>query len=175
MERTGLDLAKGGPRIAPQPCSHHPGYWSAGRGAVALVAGAPTPAPSLLSLVIFLLVAGAPTPAPPLFLAGYFSVGQPGRYDPWVFGIAGRRIAEALVALFALLGFVFVPLGQKTALEHTFAIFSTPPAVGAFHELAGTVLRLKDRIVKAVAPPPAPKNQPKPEIPKLPERTARRR
>jgi hypothetical protein len=91
-----------------------------------------------------------------------------------VFGIAGRRVAEALVALFALLGFVFVPLGQKTALEHTFAIFSTPPAVGAFRELAGTVLRLKDRIVEAVVPA-APKDQPKPEIPKLSERGAKRR
>jgi hypothetical protein len=92
-----------------------------------------------------------------------------------VFGIAGRRVAEALVALFALLGFVFVPLGQKTAFEHTFAIFSTPPAVGAFRELAGTVLRLRDRIVEAVVPTTAPKNQPKPEIPKLRGRGTERR
>ena len=92
-----------------------------------------------------------------------------------MFGIAGRRVAEALVALFALLGFAFVPLGQKTALEHTFAIFSTPPAVGAFRELAGTVLRLRDRIIEAVVPPTAPKNQPKPEIPKLSERGAKQR
>jgi hypothetical protein len=92
-----------------------------------------------------------------------------------VFGIAGRRIAEALVALFALLGFAFVPLGQKTALEHTFAIFSTPPAVGAFRELAGTVLRLKDRVVEIVAPAVPPKSQPKPELPKLSERPARSR
>jgi hypothetical protein len=97
-----------------------------------------------------------------------------------VFGIAGRRIAEALVALFALLGFVFVPLGQKTAFEHTFAIFSTPPAVGAFRELAGAVLRLRDKVVEAVAPAATPKhprpgtsqrNQPKPELPKLADRT----
>jgi hypothetical protein len=92
-----------------------------------------------------------------------------------VFGIAGRRVAEALVALFALLGFAFVPLGQKTALEHTFAIFSTPPAVGAFRELVGTVLRLKDRVVEVVAPAVPPKNQPKPELPKLSERPARSR
>lgn len=90
-----------------------------------------------------------------------------------MFGIAGRRIAEAVVALFALLGFVFVPLGQKTALQHTLAIFSTPAALGAFHELADTVLRLRDRVVEVVVPPSAPKNQPKPELPKLPERTAR--
>jgi hypothetical protein len=92
-----------------------------------------------------------------------------------VFGIAGRRIAEALVALFALLGFVFVPLGQKTAFQHTLAIFSTPPALSAFRELAGTVLQLRDKVVEAVMPTSAPKDQPKPEIPKLPERTARRR
>lgn len=115
-----------------------------------------------------------PSPAPMLLFAAYFSVGRSGRYDSSVFGIAGRRVAEALVALFALLGFVFVPLGKKTAVEHTFAIFSTPPAVGAFRELADTVLRLRDRIVEAVVPPVAPKNQPKPEVPKLSERGAGR-
>ena len=84
-----------------------------------------------------------------------------------MFGIAGRRIAEALVALFALLGFAFVPLGQKTALEHSFAIFSTPAAIGAFRELGGTVLRLRDEILEMVAPKTAPKDQPRPEVPKL--------
>ncbi|HEX6767609.1 MAG TPA: hypothetical protein VF103_19050 [Polyangiaceae bacterium] len=87
-----------------------------------------------------------------------------------MFGIAGRRIAEAVVALFAVLGFAFVPLGRKTALEHTLAIFSTPAALGAFHELSGTVLRLRDRIVDVVARPAAPKSEPTPEVPKLPDR-----
>jgi len=89
-----------------------------------------------------------------------------------MFGIAGRRITEATVALFALLGFAFVPLGQKTALEHTLAIFSTPAAKAAFVELGGTVLRLRDRVVQAVAPPSAPeapRNGPRPTLPKLPE------
>jgi hypothetical protein len=88
-----------------------------------------------------------------------------------VFGIAGRRITEATVALFALLGFAFVPLGQKTAFEHTLAIFSTPAARAAFVELGGTVLRLRDRVIHAVAPPSPPKapgNGPRPELPKLP-------
>ena len=84
-----------------------------------------------------------------------------------MFGLAGRRVAEALVALFALLGFAFVPLGQKTALEHSLAIFSTPAALSAFRELAGTVLRLKDRLVDSVAAAPA-KDQPRPELPRLP-------
>lgn len=116
---------------------------------------------------------GAPTPPSPTG-AGYFSVPGGGRYDPRVFGIAGRRIAEALVALFALLGFAFVPLGQKTALEHSLAIFSTPAAIGAFRELAGTVVRLRDRIVSSVVPPSAPKVGPTPELPKLPERSAKK-
>jgi hypothetical protein len=88
-----------------------------------------------------------------------------------VFGIAGRRIAEATIALFALLGFAFVPLGQKTALEHTLAIFSTPAAQNAFRELGGTLLRLRDRVLGAIAQPSAPvapRDQPKPELPKLP-------
>ena len=92
-----------------------------------------------------------------------------------MFGIAGRRVAEATVALFALLGFAFVPLGQKTALEHSLAIFTTPAALGAFRELGGTVLRLRDRVFQTVAPTTTPKDQPKPEIPKLTERTTRRR
>jgi hypothetical protein len=38
----------------------------------------------------------------------------------------GRRLLEGLVALFALLGFAFVPLGEHTGLEHLKAIASTP-------------------------------------------------
>ena len=106
-------------------------------------------------------------------LASYFGFLGRRRYDPQVFGIAGRRIAEALVALFALLGFVFVPLGQKTAFQHAVAVFSTPAAAIAFHELTGAVLRLKDRVSEAIAPAPKPESQPKPELPKLTERPAR--
>jgi hypothetical protein len=95
-----------------------------------------------------------------------------------VFGIAGRRVAEATVALFALLGFAFVPLGQKTALEHTLAIFSTPAALHAFRELGATVFRVRDRVLEAVAPssaPQAPRDGPKPDVPKLPEGVERAR
>ncbi|HEX6275397.1 MAG TPA: hypothetical protein VFZ53_20295 [Polyangiaceae bacterium] len=85
-----------------------------------------------------------------------------------MFGTAGRRVAEAVVALFALLGFVFVPLGQKTALQHTVAVFTTPAAVVAFNELTGAALRLKDRLAEAlVSPPPKAEHQPKPDLPKL--------
>ena len=57
------------------------------------------------------------------------------------------------MALFALLGFAFVPLGKKTALEHSLAIFSTPAAIGAFRELGQTVVRLRDRLIASVVPP----------------------
>jgi hypothetical protein len=105
-------------------------------------------------------------------LASYFRFPGRDRYDPEVFGIAGRRVAEALVALFALLGFVFVPLGQKTAFQHAVAVFSTPAALVAFHELTGAVLRLKDRVTETIAPAPpsAPETQPKPDVPKLSDR-----
>jgi hypothetical protein len=89
-----------------------------------------------------------------------------------VFGIAGRRVAEALVALFALLGFVFVPLGQKTAFEHAVAVFSTPAATLAFRELVATGYRLRDKLLEAALParaePPGPTGtQPKAEVPDL--------
>jgi hypothetical protein len=45
-----------------------------------------------------------------------------------VFGNAGRRALESVVAVFALLGFCFVPLGTKTAFQHTLALLQTPPA-----------------------------------------------
>ena len=108
-------------------------------------------------------------------MAGNFSLIGLGRYHAEVFGIAGRRVTEATVALFALLGFAFVPLGQKTAFEHTLAIFTTPAAKAAFRELGGTVLRLRDRVVQAVAPPSAPETKgtgPRPEVPKLSEGAA---
>ena len=74
----------------------------------------------------------------------------------FMFGLAGRRVAEALVALFALLGFALVPLGRKTALEHARDIFSTPAALNAFSELGGAALRLRDKLTGAVLSPPAP-------------------
>ena len=57
----------------------------------------------------------------------------------------GRRALEIGVGLFALLGFAFVPLGKKTALEHVKAIVATEPAKEAGRELwaAGDRLRTK--------------------------------
>ena len=95
------------------------------------------------------------------------------RYDAAVFGLAGRRIAESIVALFALLGFAFVPLGKKTALEHALDIFTTPAAQNAWLELAGATLRLKDKVLHSVLPVPGgePATAPlgaTPEVPALP-------
>jgi hypothetical protein len=75
-----------------------------------------------------------------------------------MFGLAGRRVAEALVALFALLGFALVPLGRKTALEHTRDIFTTPAALTAFRELGSAALRLREKLTGAVLNPASPPN-----------------
>jgi hypothetical protein len=69
-----------------------------------------------------------------------------------VFGLAGRRLMEAVVALFALLGFAFVPLGQKTALEHAHDIFTTPAALTAWRELAGAAERLRSKVFEMLVP-----------------------
>jgi hypothetical protein len=105
--------------------------------------------------------------------ASHFPTEGKGPYDSEVFGLAGRRIAEGIVALFALLGFAFVPLGKKTALEHTRDIFTTPAALAAFHEFVGAVDQLRTKLVGTlVAPPRDPEQKhsgsgPKPELPEL--------
>jgi hypothetical protein len=92
---------------------------------------------------------------------------------PALFGIAGRRLAECVVALFALLGFAFVPLGKKTALEHSRDIFTTPAALSAWHELGAAAARLRDTLVATLLPAktaeqPLPPMGAKPELPSLP-------
>jgi len=66
----------------------------------------------------------------------------------------GRRVLELSVGVFALLGFAFVPLGQKTGLEHAKAIFSTEPAKEARRELMEAGERLRDKVLE---PAPEPK------------------
>lgn len=92
-----------------------------------------------------------------------------------VFGVAGRRIAEGIIALFALLGFAFVPLGAKTALEHTRDIFTTPAALNAFREIGAAVERLREKLVETLLLPksgvtsraPSETSGPKPDLPKF--------
>ena len=90
------------------------------------------------------------------------------------------------MGLFALLGFVYVPLGQHTGFEHARAVLSTPAASAAIQDLTGTALRLRQRAVDfvtgRVSPPepvaegPAPDagrekrpgaREPRPVLPKL--------
>jgi hypothetical protein len=62
----------------------------------------------------------------------------------------GRRLLEALVALFALLGFAFVPLGEHTGLEHLKAIASTSAAQKAARELVQAGVELRQRLTRAL-------------------------
>jgi hypothetical protein len=106
-------------------------------------------------------------------LTGYFAGFRCPRYHAQVFGLAGRRLAEGVVALFALLGFAFVPLGKKTALEHTLDIFTTPAARSAWLELGSATQRLRERLIATVVPAKAAEDtlEPmgaKPQVPALP-------
>jgi hypothetical protein len=65
-----------------------------------------------------------------------------------------RRGIEALVALFALLGFCFVPLGEKTALQHLGAIARTAPAAELGHEIVGAAQRIRRRLFAEIDRPP---------------------
>lgn len=107
-----------------------------------------------------------------------FSFGGGARYDGAVFGIGtlGRRLLEGTVSLFAVLGFLYVPLGQHTGFEHARAVFSTPAAQAALKDVTGAVLTLRTRVVElatAQASPPqpvepvAPGPAPRPVPPKL--------
>jgi len=106
-------------------------------------------------------------------LTRYFAEFRHPRYHAEVFGLAGRRLAEGVVALFALLGFAFVPLGKKTALEHTLDIFTTPAAQSAWLELGSATQRLRARLIATVMPAKAAEDtlEPvgaKPQVPALP-------
>jgi len=94
-----------------------------------------------------------------------------------MFGLAGRRLAEGLIALFALLGFTLVPLGRKTALEHARDIFTTPAAADAFHELGDATLRLRQKLTGAIMGPErhAAPLDPGPAVPKVPDLPPARR
>ena len=106
-------------------------------------------------------------------MARYFAEFGSAGYHARVFGLAGRRLAEGVVALFALLGFAFVPLGKKTALEHTLDIFTTPAARSAWLELGSATQRLRERLIATVMPAKAAEDplEPlgaKPQVPALP-------
>ncbi|MCE7890669.1 MAG: hypothetical protein DYH12_13405 [Sorangiineae bacterium PRO1] len=62
---------------------------------------------------------------------------------------------EIGVGMFALLGFAFVPLGKKTALEHVKAIVATGPAKDAGKELLEAGLKLRARVFHTATSPDA--------------------
>jgi hypothetical protein len=66
-----------------------------------------------------------------------------------------RRAIEGLVALFALLGFCCVPLGDKTALEHAGAILRTQAALEAGRELVEAAGGLRRRVFEQLDRAPA--------------------
>jgi hypothetical protein len=70
-----------------------------------------------------------------------------------VFGVGGfgRRLLESIVGLFAILGFVYVPLGRHTGFEHAKAVLSTPAALRAWTELNQTALGLRERAFSFVS------------------------
>jgi hypothetical protein len=82
---------------------------------------------------------------------------------------------EGMVSLFAVLGFLYVPLGKHTGFEHARAIFSTPAAQAALKDVTGAVLTLRTRVVELAtartppqpAEPIAPSPAPRPVPPKL--------
>ncbi len=75
-------------------------------------------------------------------------------------GKLGRRAIDLLVVLFALLGFAFVPLGKRTALQHCVAIFSTGPARDAGLELVQATERLKRRLLGGLRADTVPSAEP---------------
>jgi len=79
-------------------------------------------------------------------MAGISALDAVADYDRAVIGNLGRRATELVVLLFALLGFVFVPLGQRTALEHLGKILSTGAASEAMQGLADSVAELRKRL-----------------------------
>jgi hypothetical protein len=76
-----------------------------------------------------------------------------------LFGNVGRRLIEGVVGLFALLGFLYVPLGRHTGFEHARAVLSTPAASAAIEDLSRAALGLRQRALELVmgrTPAPTP-------------------
>jgi hypothetical protein len=90
-----------------------------------------------------------------------------------------RRAADFSIGFFALLGFVWVPLGERTAWEHLRAVLASEAAVEARREAVEAGRRLYGAMIgEAVAgpsstevAPPAPQrpnpDSPRPEPPEL--------
>lgn len=77
-----------------------------------------------------------------------------------VLRLLSARTVEIVVLLFAVLGFMFVPLGQRTAFEHARAVLTTSAAIEAGQALLGAMQRVGDELRRAwqapAAAPPGP-------------------
>lgn len=92
-----------------------------------------------------------------------------------VFGLGnlGRRCFESVVGLFAVLGFLYVPLGHHTGFEHAKAVLSTPAASAAIADITTTALSLRERALAYVTgriPEPTPAAPAAPPISSTPAR-----
>jgi hypothetical protein len=76
-----------------------------------------------------------------------FSASAEYDYHAPVIARLSRHLVEVVIGLYALLGFVFVPLGERTGFEHVRAILTTGAAKSAFQELAGAIIRLKNQVL----------------------------
>lgn len=57
-----------------------------------------------------------------------------------------KRAFQAVVLFFAICGFLFVPLGKHTAIEHLQAIAGTPAVQQAASEVKSGVVRVVERL-----------------------------
>ncbi len=73
-------------------------------------------------------------------------------YPARVMSRLGHRAVELVVGGFALLGFVYVPLGERTGLEHVARILRTPAAMELGRSLLGTADRARARLLGEVTP-----------------------
>jgi hypothetical protein len=84
-------------------------------------------------------------------------------------GNFGRRAIESVVGMFALLGFLYVPLGRHTGFEHAKAVLSTPAAAAAIEDLSAAALDLRQRafdLFTGHVTPPAPPPEAAARVPK---------
>jgi hypothetical protein len=64
-----------------------------------------------------------------------------------VFVTAGRRLVSLVVVSFAALGFMAVPIGDRTGYEHARAILATPEAARLGESLGRVVDRLREALL----------------------------
>jgi hypothetical protein len=82
-------------------------------------------------------------------------------------GNLGRRCFESVVGLFAILGFLYVPLGDRTGFEHAKAVLATPAAYAALEDLTRTAMALRARaLTYLTGREPSPPEPPREATPK---------